>query len=166
MAGGKHTDPSDATVRPAYTSPAFRLLSGVPMIRSTFLAALAAVLSLAAAPAAAQTDAPGQHGLAMHGDLKYPPDFPHFDYVNPDAPKGGRLRLGVAETTFDSFNPFIVKGNPAAGIGALYETLLVPSADEPCSPRRCRRRPTARGSSSSCAPRRAGTTASRSRPRT
>jgi microcin C transport system substrate-binding protein len=103
------------------------------MIRSPFLAALAVALSFAAAPAHAQTDAPKQHGLAMHGDLRYPPDFTHFGYVNPDAPKGGRLRLGVAETTFDSFNPFLVKGNPAAGIGAIYDTLMVSSADEPFS---------------------------------
>jgi len=100
------------------------------------VAALAAASCLVAAPAFAQPpadDAPKQHGLAMHGDLKYPPGFTHFDYVNPEAPKGGRLRLAVAETTFDSFNPFLVKGNPAAGIGALYDTLMVGSADEPFS---------------------------------
>lgn len=102
------------------------------MIRSPFLAALAAVLSLAAAPASAE-EPPRMHGIAMHGDLRYAPGFPHFEYVNPDAPKGGRLRLGVAETTFDSFNPFIVKGNPAQGVGALYDTLLISSADEPFS---------------------------------
>ena len=109
------------------------------MIRFASLPAAPAValaLALATAPAFAQSDAempPPQHGLAMHGDLKYPADFTHFDYVNPDAPTGGRLRLGVVETTFDSFNPFIVKGNPAAGIGAVYETLMVASADEPFS---------------------------------
>ena len=54
------------------------------------------------------------HGYALWGDLKYPAGFPNFSYVNPQAPKGGRLRLAVAETTFDSFNPFLVKGNPAA----------------------------------------------------
>ncbi len=69
----------------------------------------------------------------MYGDLRYPADFQHFDYVEPDAPKGGTLRLAVAEETFDSFNPFIIKGNPAAGIGALWDTLLTPSADEPFS---------------------------------
>ena len=78
---------------------------------------------------------PGEaaHGISMYGDLKYPPDFAHFDYVNPDAPKGGRIRFGVAPGTFDSFNPWIIKGNPAAGIDNLYETLLVASADEPFS---------------------------------
>ncbi len=72
------------------------------------------------------------HGIAMHGDLKYAPDFRHFDYVNPRAPKGGTVRL-QAIGTFDSFNPFIVKGSPAAGIGRIYETLMAGSADEPFS---------------------------------
>lgn len=105
------------------------------MIRSVLAATLAALSWLAAAPAQGQPgDAPPpRHGLAMHGDLRYPAGFPHFDYVNPDAPKGGRLRLHVAETTFDSFNPFIVKGNAAAGVGSLYDTLMVAAADEPFS---------------------------------
>ena len=72
------------------------------------------------------------HGIAMHGDLKYGPDFKHFDYVNPDAPRGGEVRL-AAIGTFDSFNPFIIKGNPERGIGRIYDTLLVASADEPFS---------------------------------
>jgi len=72
------------------------------------------------------------HGIAMHGDLKYGPDFTHFDYVNPDAPKGGELRLyGLG--TFDSFNPFIIKGNPDNDSGRIYDTLMVGSADEPFS---------------------------------
>lgn len=66
------------------------------------------------------------HAIAMHGEPKYGPGFEHFDYVNPDAPKGGRIRL-AAEGTFDSFNPYNGKGNPA-GVG--YETLLTRSADE------------------------------------
>jgi microcin C transport system substrate-binding protein len=78
-------------------------------------------------------DPPKRHGIAMYDDLKYPAGFQHFDYVNPQAPKGGTLRLGVAEGTFDSFNPFIIKGNPAAGITSIWETLLLPSADEPFS---------------------------------
>jgi microcin C transport system substrate-binding protein len=72
------------------------------------------------------------HGIAMHGDLKYGPDFKHFDYVNPAAPKGGELKQGTVGT-FDSFNAFIIKGNPVAGIGQIYDTLLTPSADEPFS---------------------------------
>jgi len=68
------------------------------------------------------------HAMAMHGEPKYPPDFKHFDYVNPDAPKGGTLRLGVTGT-FDSFNPFVTKGNAFTNIGV--ETLTTGSADEP-----------------------------------
>jgi ABC-type oligopeptide transport system substrate-binding subunit len=105
------------------------------MIRSVLAATLAAASWLAVAPAHGQPAGapPPQHGIAMHGDLRYPAGFPHFGYVNPAAPKGGRLRLHVAETTFDSFNPFIVKGNAAAGVGALYDTLMVAAADEPFS---------------------------------
>jgi microcin C transport system substrate-binding protein len=76
---------------------------------------------------------PKQHALAMHGDLKYPAGFTHFDYVNPDAPKGGTIRYGVAPGTFDSFNPWTIKGNPAGGVESLYDTLMVSSADEPFS---------------------------------
>jgi len=72
------------------------------------------------------------HGLAMHGDLKYPADFKHFEYVNPDAPKGGDITL-AAVGTFDSLNPFILRGNSAAGIGLIYETLTVNADDEPFS---------------------------------
>jgi microcin C transport system substrate-binding protein len=70
------------------------------------------------------------HAIAMHGKPKYGPDFEHFDYVNPDAPKGGALRL-AASGTFDSFNPFIPKGAAFGQIG--IETLLTSSADEPFS---------------------------------
>jgi microcin C transport system substrate-binding protein len=70
------------------------------------------------------------HGLAMHGDLKYGPDFSHFEYVNPNAPKGGTLRRAVRSNSFDSLNPFIVKGVSAAGISKLYESLTMHSQDE------------------------------------
>jgi microcin C transport system substrate-binding protein len=66
----------------------------------------------------------------MHGDPKYGPGFRHFGYVNPDAPKGGELRL-AAEGSFDNLNPFIPRGTAAAGASAMFETLLVGSADEP-----------------------------------
>ncbi|MBU6234422.1 MAG: extracellular solute-binding protein [Alphaproteobacteria bacterium] len=70
------------------------------------------------------------HGLAIHGEPKYKAGFTHFDYVNPDAPKGGTLRLS-ALGTYDSLNPFIIKGNPAANVGLIYNTLLTGSSDEP-----------------------------------
>ncbi|HKJ94595.1 MAG TPA: extracellular solute-binding protein [Gammaproteobacteria bacterium] len=73
-----------------------------------------------------------QHAIAMYGKPKYGPDFTHFDYVNPDAPKGGTLRLAnVSASTFDSLNPFILKGNPADGLSYVYDTLMVQSLDEP-----------------------------------
>ncbi|MEE8506906.1 MAG: extracellular solute-binding protein, partial [Kiloniellales bacterium] len=68
------------------------------------------------------------HAIAMHGEPKYGPDFTHFEYVSPDAPKGGELRL-AEQGTFDSFNPFIIKGNP--GVGWAVERLLTSSGDEP-----------------------------------
>ncbi|MCF8482294.1 MAG: extracellular solute-binding protein [Rhodospirillum sp.] len=92
----------------------------------------AAVLSASFAhPSLGQTEetpAPA-HGLALYGDPKYPVDFSHFDYVNPDAPKGGDIRLATIGG-FDSLNPYIIKGDSAAGLGLTYDTLMVPSADE------------------------------------
>jgi microcin C transport system substrate-binding protein len=84
--------------------------------------ALASACLLLAAPAVAQ----GRHGLSAFGDLKYPADFQHFDYVNPDAPKGGRLSMiGTAgRTTFDSFNNFILKGDAAQGLEYLFDSLM------------------------------------------
>ncbi len=70
------------------------------------------------------------HGIAMHGAPKYPPGFAHLDYVNPDAPKGGDLRRGI-QGTFDSLNPYILKGTPAAGRQHVFESLLKRVWDEP-----------------------------------
>jgi microcin C transport system substrate-binding protein len=72
------------------------------------------------------------YGLSLFGDLKYGADFQHFDYVNPNAPKGGAMKFS-AIGTFDTLNPFIVKGVPAAGIGQLFDTLMLQSSDEPGS---------------------------------
>lgn len=83
------------------------------------------LLVLLAAPAKAW-----QHAVAMHGEPKYGPDFTHFEYVNPDAPKGGSLRLS-AIGTFDSLNGFILRGTPADGLGLIYDTLTTSSRDEP-----------------------------------
>ena len=60
------------------------------------------------------------HGMSLFGDLKYGPDFKHFDYVNPDAPKGGTMHYS-AIGTFDTLNPFVIKGIPAAGIGGVFD---------------------------------------------
>jgi len=71
------------------------------------------------------------HGMAMHGEPKYPADAATPDYVNPKAPKGGNAKFGAPGTsTFDSLHPFIIKGVPAAGIGALWETLCWHARDE------------------------------------
>ncbi|RUQ38123.1 MAG: ABC transporter substrate-binding protein [Candidatus Competibacteraceae bacterium] len=72
------------------------------------------------------------HGIALHGQPKYGSDFPHFDYVNPNAPKGGEARF-AAIGSFDTFNPFNIKGQAVIGIGPLFETLLTDSKDEPFS---------------------------------
>ena len=98
------------------------------------LAALVTVLALvgAARVRAADTGAATSHGVSIYGDLKYKAGFKHFDYVSPDAPKGGDVRL-AAIGTFDSLNPFILKGVAAAGVGQLFETLTVSSWDEPSS---------------------------------
>ena len=93
-----------------------------------FAASMAALLP----PRLLRAEGAAVHGIAMHGDLRYGPDFTHFDYVNPDAPKGGSLSLS-AIGTFDSMNPFILRGTPAAGIGLAFETLTVQSFDEPFS---------------------------------
>lgn len=81
-------------------------------------------------PAFAEPEPPRVHALSMYGDIKYPLDFKHFDYAEPKAPKGGDLRM-AATGTFDSLNPFIVKGVPAAGVGYLLDTLTVSAEDEP-----------------------------------
>ncbi|MEN8667840.1 MAG: hypothetical protein CSH49_10030 [Alcanivorax sp.] len=70
------------------------------------------------------------HGIAMHGDMKYAKDFSHFEYTNPEAPKGGTATLAVAGT-FDSFNPDIVKGDASAYVALTYDTLMVQARDEP-----------------------------------
>ena len=73
-----------------------------------------------------------RHGLSLFGTLKYPPDFRHFDYVKPDAPKGGRVRLH-AIGSFDSLNPHSFKGEAASGLGLVHDTLLKSALDEPGS---------------------------------
>jgi microcin C transport system substrate-binding protein len=100
-------------------------------------------LFIGVAPVLAEYDKP-VHGFALHGVPKYGPDVKHFDYVNPHAPKGGKIILRAGSSTFDSLNPFILKGTPAAGLAGLYqhgalpgiypvisEGLAVGSLDEP-----------------------------------
>jgi microcin C transport system substrate-binding protein len=80
------------------------------------------------------------HGLSSFGDLALPPDFKYFDYVNPEAPKGGLLSLQITTTggnqnfeTFDTLNMFSFKGDGAAGMTATFDTLMTAGGDEPDS---------------------------------
>ncbi|HZR59766.1 MAG TPA: extracellular solute-binding protein [Xanthobacteraceae bacterium] len=102
-------------------------------------AAAASAASLGAAVSAARA-APDieSHGLSAFGDLAYPPDFPHFRYVEPKAPKGGTFsQIGPDRLynqnflTFNSLNSYILRGDAAQGMQLTFATLMVPSGDEP-----------------------------------
>ena len=100
-------------------------------------AGLAAAAALGPALARAQSAAPDVtkgHGIAMHGAPKYEAGFTHFEYVNPQAPKGGANYQGVGGATFDNLNPFILKGTGGGLISTLvFDTLMKSSSDEPFS---------------------------------
>ncbi|MDP6474506.1 MAG: extracellular solute-binding protein [Alphaproteobacteria bacterium] len=81
--------------------------------------------------AAAAADSGGaRHGLSLFGDLKYPPGFAHFEYTDPAAPKGGTISRAV-DGTFDSLNPFILKGTSAVDAALPFDSLLATAFDEP-----------------------------------
>ena len=104
------------------------------LARLLWLIAAWLIAALPFAPtASARADGPA-HGIAMHGTPKYAASFTAFDYVNPEAPKGGTLRWAVTGS-FDSLNPFIVRGRPAPGAGAadVFESLMARAQDEPFS---------------------------------
>ena len=116
-------------------------LSRRSIIRTGILAAAAPALgrlNLPVSSAAAAQGAAGEtqwrHGLALLEAPRYAANFPHFDYVNPDAPKGGVARMS-AFGTFDNFNPVIagVKGQLAGGVTLVFETLMTASLDEPAA---------------------------------
>ncbi len=88
---------------------------------------------LAVALAAPQAEAARRHGVSAFGELKYPADFEHFDYVDPAAPKGGRLSMigSAGVITFNSLNGFILKGDAAQGLQYLFDSLMVRADDEP-----------------------------------
>ena len=90
-------------------------------------ALLAALLAWGAAGAAEPV---ARHGLSVFGDLKYGAGFRHFDYVNPDAPKGGTFRLWAVDS-FDNLNNYILKGVKAAGLFLTVDTLMTRAMDEP-----------------------------------
>ena len=109
------------------------------LLQGGALATIAPVLGAATGlpvinPAHAQTPASGpawRHALSLFGDAKYPVDFKRFDYVNPNAPKGGVARQ-ILIGTFDNFNVAVagVKGSVAVAVGLIYESLMTPSLDE------------------------------------
>jgi len=102
-------------------------LVGLAANRAATLAVLA-ILALTL-PASAQHEGEWRHGLSLLGTPRYAPDFKRFDYVNPNAPKGGLVRLGQ-DGSFDSLNFVIPRGNAAAGLTFLYDTLMAPALDE------------------------------------
>lgn len=98
------------------------------MVKIFASALLAALLLPCAVPASNAA-----HAFSLYGTPKYPAGFTHFDYVNPDAPKGGALYLANPDrrTSFDKFNPYSLKGQSAAGLDTLmFETLTTASQDE------------------------------------
>lgn len=100
--------------------------------RSGRLALAAAALLFSGFPALAASPSTGpRHAIAMHGEPLYPEGFAHFGYVNPEAPKGGAIVYG-ATGSFDSLNPFIVRGTSAIGLREhVFESLLARGYDEP-----------------------------------
>lgn len=112
-------------------------MTGRDITRRRAIAGAGAALVLAAArrPGAAEppsADAPVRrsHGLSTFGDLKYGPDFAHFDYVDPNAPKGGQLRLYGIDS-FDNLNAYILRGVTPEGIAFITDTLMEPAKDSP-----------------------------------
>lgn len=107
--------------------------------RRQLLAGSTAALAAALLPSTGANAQPAaSHGLSAFGDLKYPAGFTRFDYVNPDAPKGGVLSRTVSSwmtnqnpTTFNSLNVWILKGDGAAGVEQTFATLMVRAEDEP-----------------------------------
>ncbi len=106
--------------------------------RAALWAVIAAAVWLApSAMGEMRAGAEPRHGLSIFGDLKYGPNFTHFEYTDPGAPKGGEVRL-ADYGSFDNLNPFILKGIQLRGIGAgamglPFESLMAPAEDEPDS---------------------------------
>ena len=100
----------------------------VRVLLALLVAAIVApgMVAAQAPPAARPVNGPA---ISMYGDLKYPAGFTHFQYTNPEALKGGEVKL-AAFGTFDTLNPFTLKGVPAAGLGALFDALMAPARDE------------------------------------
>src|SRR6266403_5857704 len=113
------------------------MITALELTRRETLFLGATTLASTIAPALA-TEGPERHGMSAFGDLKYPVDFKHFDYVNLNAPKGG-LFSQVGSTrlynqnflTFNSLNSYILKGDGAQGMELTFASLMASAADEP-----------------------------------
>ena len=124
-------------------------------MRGLGAAVLAVVLCGAQAQAQEQTEGETivAHGISTFGDLKYPADFARYDYVNPDAPKGGEISQW-AFGGFDTLNPYPIKGRGAALATSMLESLMRSTRSIAWSVPPSNTRRTAPGSSSTCGPRR------------
>ena len=92
--------------------------------------ATASVSIFLASPAAWADGTKASHGISVFGDLKYPSEFGQFDYVNADAPKGGEIKL-QSVGTYETVNPFILKGRKEVLSGLVFDTLMTRAMDEP-----------------------------------
>jgi microcin C transport system substrate-binding protein len=112
------------------------ILSRRDVLRATALSAFTPLLKAGQQPAQvkASQGLPWKHGVCLLGDLKYPPSFRQFDYVNANAKRGGLVRR-AARGTFDSFNMVVagIKGDLVEGIELVYDPLMAPSLDEAAS---------------------------------
>ena len=105
-------------------------------MRSFFYSTLCCSLLLGGyqtAHAADPNDVPTVHGLSLYDEPALPADFAHFPYVDPTAPKGGSMTQAAVGSSFDSTNPFIIRGTPVIGVSHIYDTLLTENVAEPFS---------------------------------
>lgn len=108
------------------------MIERLPVVCRAGATLLTAVAALVVSPVSTSVALAAEpvHGLSVFGDLKYPPDFEHFDYADPAAIKGGSVTLGRVGS-YDNLNPYILKGQAAIGAGSIYDTLTARSNNEP-----------------------------------
>jgi peptide/nickel transport system substrate-binding protein len=123
-------EPDDSNCNKKGARIAVRIIALIRDSARPYPAGAAAILFLALLSGGVSA-AGGSHAIAMHGEPVYSAGFSHFKYANPDAPKGGRLTQGIVGT-FDSVNPFVIRGNPFQQFRSyVVESLMVRSQDEP-----------------------------------
>ena len=106
--------------------------------RRTLVLGAGALAGAASLPGLGRAQGTARHGLSSFGELKYPADFRSFDYVNPEAPRGGRFSAQLASTlgnqasdTFNTLNVYVLRGYGAAGMNLTFDSLMVRALDEP-----------------------------------